>query len=209
MPRRRALSPQQKEFVREYFKDFNATQAAIRAKYNPKCAHDTGCRLLKKAEVQVALAKVSEKEARKAEITPERVLDEEKCIAFCDVRQIFDSGIRIHPKDLPEEIARAVAGIDIIENEVTGVTTYKYRFWDKGKALERLSKHLGLYEKDNKQRSAAEALRAFLEAVNGRTRGLPRRVSPVQGDNRGQVDETKQSLLGSGQVGEQNTVPVQ
>ena len=30
---------------------------------------------------------------------------------------------------------------------------YKYRFWDKGKSLERISKHLGLYEKDNLQKA--------------------------------------------------------
>ena len=30
---------------------------------------------------------------------------------------------------------------------------YKYKFWDKGKSLERISKHLGLYEKDNLQKA--------------------------------------------------------
>jgi len=43
-------------FVEEYLKDFNATQAAIRAGYSERSAHSCGPRLLENADVKVLLA---------------------------------------------------------------------------------------------------------------------------------------------------------
>ena len=62
-----------------------------------------------------------------------------------------------------QEVAEAIASVevrnrDIWEKDEDGVrqlaetiTTYKYKFWDKGAALGRLEKHLGMYvpEKDD------------------------------------------------------------
>jgi len=42
-------------FVQEYLKDFNGTQAAIRAGYSPKSAHVQANRLLKSDKVQALL----------------------------------------------------------------------------------------------------------------------------------------------------------
>lgn len=203
------ISEQQKLFVLEYLKDFNATQAAIRAKYSPRSANVTSARLLTYASVQNELAKQKQKAVSKFDLTPDRVLAEEMCIGFCDFRRVLKDGTLITPEELPEEVARAVAGVVVTQNELTGITTYKYRFWDKGKALERVSRYLGMYEKDNLQRSPAEALRAFLEAVNGRTRGLPGRKEPISINSGEQVGKAEQSVLGSGQVREQDPIPLQ
>lgn len=54
-----ALSLQKKKFVLEYLKDFNATEAAKRAKYSRKTAYSQGGRLLKNVEVRRALSEVS------------------------------------------------------------------------------------------------------------------------------------------------------
>ncbi len=54
------LSAKKKKFVLEYHKDFNATQSAIRAGYSTKTAYSQGQRLLKKVEIQKAIAEVSE-----------------------------------------------------------------------------------------------------------------------------------------------------
>ena len=43
-------------FTKEYLKDFNATQAAIRAGYSPKTAYSQGQRLLKNVEIKEVLA---------------------------------------------------------------------------------------------------------------------------------------------------------
>jgi len=47
-----ALNVKRRVFVEEYLRDFNATQAAIRAGYSERTAYSQGQRLLKFAEVQ-------------------------------------------------------------------------------------------------------------------------------------------------------------
>jgi phage terminase small subunit len=46
------VNDQQRAFVREYVKDFNATQAALRAGYSAKNARQQGSRLLSNADIQ-------------------------------------------------------------------------------------------------------------------------------------------------------------
>ena len=46
-----ALTSKQKAFIDEYFKDFNATQAALRAGYSPKTAYSIGHENLSKPEI--------------------------------------------------------------------------------------------------------------------------------------------------------------
>jgi phage terminase small subunit len=111
-------------------------------------------RLLTNANVAEYIEKQNTKLTFKAELSGERVLREEQCLAYSDVGEIFKGETTIRPDQLPEEVRRAIAGIEIKETEIAGVKTvhYKYKFWDKGRALERLEKHLGLFERDNAQR---------------------------------------------------------
>ncbi len=46
-----ALTNKQEKFVNEYLKDYNATQAALRAGYSPKTAYAIGSENLKKLEI--------------------------------------------------------------------------------------------------------------------------------------------------------------
>lgn len=50
------LSAKQLSFVREYTKDSNATQAAIRAGYSKHTAKSQGARLLTKADIREAIS---------------------------------------------------------------------------------------------------------------------------------------------------------
>jgi phage terminase small subunit len=49
------LTPKQRRFVEEYMKDFQPTQAAIRAGYAPKSARSQAYRLLQRGEIRNAL----------------------------------------------------------------------------------------------------------------------------------------------------------
>lgn len=58
-------------------------------------------------------------------------------------------------------MARAVVSLKVIKTQrLKGPdlirTDYRYKFADKGKALERLGKYFGMYEKDNLQKPAQE-----------------------------------------------------
>jgi len=46
------LTEKQKRFVAEYIKDYNATQAAIRAGYSEQTAYSQGNRLLKYVDIK-------------------------------------------------------------------------------------------------------------------------------------------------------------
>ena len=164
-----SLSPKQQLFCDEYLVDRNGLRA-YKAAYpnvkNDNTAAAAASRLLSnvnvKAYIDAKMAEVSEK----AGITLERVLTEEGRIAFSDFRQLFDGWVTIAPNDLPDDIARAVAGVEQTTKPVfdhkgrpNGTETlYKYKLWDKGAALNRLHKYLGSYSEDKDKGLGMEAL---------------------------------------------------
>lgn len=66
-----ALTPKQAQFVAEYLKDHNATQAAIRAGYAKGSAEVQGCRLLRNVRIRAAVDKDLRRSASKAGLTLE------------------------------------------------------------------------------------------------------------------------------------------
>jgi hypothetical protein len=117
-------------------------------------------KLLKSPKIQQMLTERRRKAAEKAEATAERIIREECCLAYADVRKAFSQGVEIPPEELPDEIARAISRVDVKERLIEGSDgqqvierNYRYFFWDKGRALERISKIVGVYEEDNKQKS--------------------------------------------------------
>ena len=148
------LTVKQQIFCDEWLLDGNALRA-YRAAFSKKCS-DTSARAqasktLTNPNVGIYIKRRQAELAVIAEASQERVVLEERRIAFCDIRGLFQGGQILSPEKLPEELARAVSNVEVTEKP-NGEITYKYRFWDKGRALERLLKHLGLYEKDNQQR---------------------------------------------------------
>lgn len=159
------LEPKMAAFVREYVVDFNGTQAAIRAGYSRRSARVSASRMLAKANVQTALKLELERVRSqvnpdkqehfpdtapeyKPAVTAERVLAEEMCISYLDLRQIWKQYEMVPPDKLPEAVARAVASFEVDEIASPGglfIRKYHYRFHDKGRSLERLGRHLGMY----------------------------------------------------------------
>ena len=146
------LTPKQHKFIDEYLIDLNGTQAAIRAGYRENTARQMAAQNLSKPVIQQKIQERREELSRQTKVTQERILEEEAAIAFCDPREVFGPDGNLLPlHEIPEQMARALASVDRIETtqQVGGIreTTvrYRYRFWDKGKSLERLGKHLGMF----------------------------------------------------------------
>lgn len=138
------LNEKQKRFVSEYIIDLNAKQAAIRAGYSPKGAEPQASRLLSNAKIQVEIAKAMEDRGKRTGITQDRVLAELSAIAFAkatDYVEVDDNGIvRIKPTaELTDEQKKAIASIK------EGANGIEIKLTDKTKALEMLSRHLGLF----------------------------------------------------------------
>ena len=148
------LTPKQAAFVAEYLVDLNATQAAIRAGYSERTAGSQGERLLKKVEVQIALAEAQQARSKRTEITQDRVLQEYAKLAFLDPRRFYDSsGNLIDIPNLPADVAAAISGMDIAVEKAgtddSGAPVFaqvrKIKLSDKKGALDSVARHLGMF----------------------------------------------------------------
>lgn len=169
----KALNPKQQQFVAEYLIDLNATQAAIRAGYSPKTAGVQGFDLLRKPEIAAAIESLRNEHAKNTGLTVERVLTEAMRLAFFDIRKLTDAeGNPIPINQLDDDTAAAIQGLELAtersrDEDGSGTLVRKYKIADKNAALERLFKHLGLFQKDNDQNNPAKALQALLDMVDG------------------------------------------
>lgn len=84
-----SLNDRQTRFVQEYCKDFNATQAAIRAGYSEKTAQEQGSRLLSNSMVKAYVEERKEELAAVAEIDAAWVLRQWKQIATADPNELM------------------------------------------------------------------------------------------------------------------------
>lgn len=140
---RLTLTETSRRFVIEYAKDLNAEQAAIRAGVCPSKAKRAASTLLGRDSIQAALEKIMSRTVATAKQMTARTIEELTALAFFDVRQLYDdSGNFRPPKDWPDGVAKAVAGMTI--DAKTGVVT-KVRVVDKTKAIEMIMRHLSLF----------------------------------------------------------------
>ena len=170
----KALNPKQQQFVVEYLVDLNATQAAIRAGYSPKTAQEQSSRLLSNVIIQQEVQKRRQQHQANTGLTVERVLLEAMRLAFFDIRKLTDAEGNPTPiNQLDDDTAAAIQGLELATERVRGdeegaeTVVRKYKIADKNAALERLFKHLGLFQKDNDQNNPAKALQALLDVVDG------------------------------------------
>lgn len=150
------LTAKQSRFVDEYLVDLNATQAAIRAGYSEKTAESQGARLLRNAKVAAAIQERMADREKRTEVTQDRVLKELARLGFADLREAFTASGHIkHPKEWPDALGAAVSSVEVVVRpsgeydedgrpEVEHV--HKFRLWDKNSALEKIAKHLGMFE---------------------------------------------------------------
>lgn len=166
------LTAKQERFVAEYLIDLNATQAAIRSGYSAKTAEVQGSRLLSIAKVAAQVAAAQQKRGADTNITAARVLQEIARLAFFDPRRLLNEDGTPKPmNELDDDTAAAIAGMDVQEikfgsgEDSPVAVVKKYKIADKNAALEKLSKHLGLYKLDNSQKT--DALTEVLNRLSG------------------------------------------
>jgi len=130
------MNAQQRAFADEYLKDFNATQAAIRAKYSEKTAYSQGQRLLKHVEVAEYI------EARLSDIT----MSANEVLLRLAEQARGEHGRYIH-EDGYVEIDKLVKDgkAHLIKAVKPGQWGTVYEFYDAQSALALIGKHHKLF----------------------------------------------------------------
>lgn len=138
--------------------------------------------LVARPVVQRAIQDVRESITGESLISTKRLIEEELHIAYYDMKDQFDeNGKQLPIHKLPERFRRSIAKIVpvIINDEIV---EYTFVMIDKGKALERLEKHMGFFEKDNKQKQGKIIFIRHEEA------GDYLDVTPEEGEEKKKVD---------------------
>ena len=167
------------QFCQEYLVDLNRTQAAIRAGFSEKTASSQASRLLTKVNIENRIQALFNARVERTEISADEILRECRRIALADVGEAFnkDGSLKsIH--NIPVDIRRAISSFEVVE-EFIGIgedkewSGYlkKVKFWSKDKNIEALFKHLGLFERDNKQSGVNEETLTLLGLIDGSSKG--------------------------------------
>ncbi len=134
------LSPKQRAFVTEYLKDFNGTQAAIRAGYSPRAAAPQSTRLLTKANIQKAIQDAQEKAKSSAIMTLSECMEVLTGIARADLTDYVDP--KTGRVNLKRGDPRALLEITQTIGE-GGAVISKYKLQPKLQAMKQLAEICG------------------------------------------------------------------
>lgn len=146
------MTNKQKMFVKEYLKDLNGTQAAIRAGYSEDSAKEIASENLTKPNIREALDKELEARTKKVEISAEYVLS--------SLKQIADRCMQ----------AEEVTKYDSDAKDYVGIGEYKFDSSGANKSLELIGKYLKMWtdktETENKNTNVNMTLEEYLSKVS-------------------------------------------
>ncbi|MDV1792807.1 terminase small subunit [Enterobacter asburiae] len=141
------LTDKQELFAREYLKDLNATQAAIRAGYSEKTAKEVGYENLTKPHVLEFVAELKAQRVEQTGIDAAYVLRRLTEIDQMDVLDILLANGELKPiKDWPKVWRTTLSGMDVVEmaSADSAALLKKIKWPDKVKNLELLGKHVNV-----------------------------------------------------------------
>ncbi|EFC4463139.1 terminase small subunit [Escherichia coli] len=141
------LTPKQELFCREYLKDLNGTQAAIRAGYSEKTANEQASRLLANVNVQKFVAELKSARVEQTGIDAAYVLRRLVEIDQMDVLDILLQNGELKPiKDWPKVWRTTLSGMDVVEmaSADSAALLKKIKWPDKVKNLELLGRHVSV-----------------------------------------------------------------
>jgi len=176
-----ALTPKEDMFVRlvvsgEPYIDAYMGAYDVKPDASRKSVKVAANRVAQRVPVRAKLAEL--RAAITDEMIVERiaVLQEIMRIALADPRGIVnDKGQMRMVDELDTRTAASVASFEI--SDTGGI---KYKFHDKNAALEKAAKILGLYQKDNRQKT--DPLAELLSQLNGNVMGITKNPPPEDED---------------------------
>lgn len=134
----------QKVFIQEYVKDFNATQAALRAGYSPKTAYSIGHENLTKPDIAAAIKARLDESAMSADEVLHRLAEH----ARGDMGEFLDlNQPGALEKARQKGLTRLIKKIDLsaVKDDEPSVRVMKIELYDAQAALALLGKRHGLF----------------------------------------------------------------
>lgn len=148
-------------------------------KWKDAVVWNKGSELVRVGEVSVRIKELQAEIVKEFVIDTRSVLVEAYRLATSDIAKIMDENGRVKlPHELDPDTRAAVASFEIDE-----YGRIKYKFWDKNSAIERMFKHKGLFEIDNRQKT--DPLLEMLRTLPGKVIG-PVMIGPASA---GDVDD--------------------
>ncbi|MDO5643639.1 MAG: terminase small subunit [Paracoccus sp. (in: a-proteobacteria)] len=182
------LTAKQAAFAREFVVDNNATQAAIRAGYSRKTAGSQGHELLRLPHVKAEIDRLTAEKIARTEIRTDEIVMALSQIARANISDLMEWGstevimdadgnmravqegetattvvpfVRAFESGaIPRHLTAAIAEISLSDKG-----SFKIKMHDKLGAIDKLMRHLGMFEEDNKQ--AVDGLSALIAAAQG------------------------------------------
>lgn len=173
------MNARQELFCREYVIDLNATRAAIAAGYSENTARAIGYENLTKPYIRRFVDKLKSERASRLGIKADKVVEELCRLAFSnmlDYLNVVGGEPRLDFSTLTRDQA---AAIQEIREDTTGgtgdgerklVLRATFKLADKGANLERLGRHLGMFQ-DNVKVTGLEGLAERLNQIRQRKHG--------------------------------------
>lgn len=153
----------------------NASEAARSAGYAEKSVGVTGCRLLKDAQVRAILDERQTALANKYELTAEAIIKSIAQELHFDPANLFnEDGSVKSVADMDADTRMALVSIETLQmgDPDSPAIIRKIKWATKHQAREQAMKHLGMFERDNKQKS--DPVVSLLEFLMDRTGGTSR-----------------------------------
>jgi phage terminase small subunit len=144
-----SLKPRHRLFVDAFVEGASAADAVRVLGYKGRRARQSGWKLLRKPRIAAAIEERKAQMLEDAGLRQHHVIEQLAAIARCDPRRLVnEAGEPIPLHRLDPQTAAAISAVEIEEISSNGEkgTRYKYRFWDKGKANDRLGQWLNLWE---------------------------------------------------------------
>lgn len=154
------LTDKEELFCQEYVKKLNKTKAAIAAGYSKRTAKEIGYQNFTKLHIQDRIAEIRAEIKEQLGIDDHTVITELAALSYWNIQDFLTKGNGI--KDLSKmEVGKLkpIIGIKVKEATTTfeGGTrkeiTVDLKMVDKRAAVIDLGRHLGIFEKDNKQKT--------------------------------------------------------
>ncbi|SEN87352.1 phage terminase small subunit [Paracoccus alcaliphilus] len=194
------LNDKQAAFARRYVVHFNGAKAAIEAGYSEKRAKVQAHELMAMPHVQAEVARLTAAKSERSDIEADEIVETLAHIVRADIRDVMEWGLEeveddeglpvtmpngealmrpfvrpVASQDLPRRLSCAVA-----EVSMTDKGSFKIKMHDKGAAIDKLMRHLGMFEKDNRQ--VADGLADLIAAAQGTTIPIATRNAPQRAE---------------------------